>query len=369
LPGQLPCVQQILREPFVQKSNQQLAVWQKAFRKIGGDLVLSHQFNFHGKYGFILGDVAGHDIQSGYTASWFAGLVKGVWGQNSHPFDLLRYLNNLFDHDAEEEDKRFVCALVLLWDPVREQLHFSNAGIPGGILVKRETGETQPLKWTGVPIGMFPAMDMFDHDVLAFHPGDRLYIATDGVLEAIPSEIISGIGETKRNLTPQQALESIVDFVTRSIEISDDLTIAVFEAKALPPPENGFRRTIRSTLAEIDAVIQQIEGFLLQSGPDRFDYPMLSAAVREALTNAVEHGNQNKADLPVDIDVAMFTDRIQITISDCGGGFDLSSAKKRLQKAGDLRIHGRGLEMMERIATEVSYNGGGVRLSFGVREN
>ncbi|MBU3914027.1 response regulator, partial [bacterium] len=149
-------------EEAILNSNQQLAVWQKAFRKIGGDLVLSHQFNLHGRFGLILGDVAGHDIQSGYTASWFSGLVKGVWGQNSNPFDLLIYLNNLFAHNVEEENKRFVCSLALLWDSLRSKLYYANAGIPGGILINKDTGKAKMIEWTGVPIGMFPDMEMFD---------------------------------------------------------------------------------------------------------------------------------------------------------------------------------------------------------------
>ncbi|MBT6610888.1 MAG: SpoIIE family protein phosphatase [Deltaproteobacteria bacterium] len=348
----------------VQKSNQQLAVWQKAFRKIGGDLVLSHEFNFHGKYGFILGDVSGHDIQSGYTASWFAGLVKGVWGQYSNPYDLLCNLNSFFDHDADEEDKRFVCALILLWDPLRHKLYYANAGIPGGILVEKKTGQTTLIKWTGMPIGLFPEMDMFDHAEIDFLPGDRLYIATDGVLEAIPSEIISGIGESKSNQPPQQALDSIVDFVKRSIEVTDDLTIAVFEGHNFDEPQRGFRKTIKSTSAEIETVLKYIEQYINEHDLNKFGGGKISVAVREALINALEHGNGNVEEKSIDIDLEIFNNTIQVRVSDSGGGFDLNSEKKRLKEEGELRIHGRGIDMMETICQSVSFNGGGVCLEF-----
>ena len=348
----------------VQKSNQQLAVWQKAFRKIGGDLVLSQQFNYHGKYGFILGDVSGHDIQSGYTASWFAGLVKGVWGQYSNPFDLLRNLNSFFDHEADEEDKRFVCALVLLWDPLRHKLYYANAGIPGGILVEKKTGKAALLKWTGIPIGLFPEMDKFDHAEIDFVPGDRLYIATDGVLEAIPSEIISGIGETRSNQPPQKALESIVDFVKRSIEVTDDLTIAVFEGHHFDEPKRGFRKTIKSTAEEIESVLKKIEQYLIEHKLNRYDHVKISIAVREALINALEHGNCNVIEKPIDVDFEVFENMLQVRVSDSGGGFDLSSEKLRLKNEGELRIHGRGIEVIENICHAVSFNGGGVCLEF-----
>lgn len=348
----------------VDKSNQQLAVWQKAFRKIGGDLVLSHQFNLHGKYGFILGDVSGHDIQSGYTATWFAGLVKGVWGQYSNPLDLLRYLNSFLEGDTEEEDRRFVCALILLWDPLRHKLSYANAGIPGGILVKKDTGKATMIKWTGIPIGLFPEMDMFDHDEIDFDPGDRIYVATDGVLEAIPSEVISGIGETKSDEPPQQALESIVDFVTRSIEVTDDLTIAVFEGHHFKEPPIGFRRSIKSTHPEIESVLSQIETYLNETQQGRFDLTKVLLAAREALINALAHGNNNIPDKPIDIDLEVLDDTLQIRISDSGGGFDPMAEKQRLADEGDLRIHGRGIELMENICQSISYNGSGVCLEF-----
>jgi len=348
----------------IQNSNGQIAVWQKAFRKIGGDLILSRLFNMHGKFGFVLGDVAGHDIQSGYTASWFLGLLNGVWRQNSAPHHLLRYLNNFFDHSSEEEDKRFVCALSLLWDPLRQKLSYANAAIPGGILVRKETGKAELIKWTGIPIGMFPDMDMFDHDEIDFCPGDRLYIATDGVLEAIPSEIISGISETTSNQSAEQALESIVDFVSRSIEITDDLTIVVFEAKVPLVPENGFRLTINSSIDRIEEVIKQIESYCFENEISDIDISKVSMATREALSNAVEHGNQQKDHLPVYIDLDVQDKSLHIKISDCGSGFDLSNEKNRLEEEGELRIHGRGIEIMENVCKSIQYIDGGVHMEF-----
>ena len=69
-------------------------------------------------------------------------------------------------------------------------------------------------------------------------------------------------------------------------------------------------------------------------------------------------------ELPIDIDVELTRTSLQLKISDCGSGFDLSSEKERLEKEGDLRIHGRGIEMMENIASMVRYTGSGVYLEF-----
>jgi anti-sigma regulatory factor (Ser/Thr protein kinase) len=293
--------------------------------------------------------------------------VEGVWGQFSNPYKFLVNLNNRFAHDTEEENKRFVCSLVLLWDPLRKKLHFANAGIPGGILIKKDTGKSEFLDWKGVPIGMFPDMDMYDHGAFDFSAGDRLIVATDGVLEAIPREIISDLSESSLDKSAQQTLDVIVDFVTRSIEIVDDLTIAVFEAEIPKIPDDGYRQTIKSDFKSVDQAVARMQDFLEKNDADHFDWPMISVAIREALINAVEHGNKNDVNLPVDIDFELNDEKMTITVSDCGSGFDLSSEKKRLAKEGDLRIHGRGIEMMENIGSSVHFIGGGIRIVFGAK--
>jgi CheY-like chemotaxis protein/anti-sigma regulatory factor (Ser/Thr protein kinase) len=356
--------QQISIEECVQQSDNQLAIWQKPFRKIGGDLVLSHTFDLHGKFGFILADVAGHDIMSGYAASWFAGLVEGAWGNYSYPLDLLTYLNSLFAHDNSNEDKRFVCVLVLLWDRQRYKLHFANAGIPEGIMVKASSGNVETINWRGAPIGMFPESEMFDYGQIDFFPGDRLYMATDGILEAIPSKIIVNFGQEKRHQKPAVALASLVDFVTRSIEIRDDLTIALFEAHASAKPRHGLRLEIESTFQEVDKVMIELKHFMQYQINIKYDLEMVSLAIREALINAVEHGNQKKIKLPVDIDLDWIDPILEIRISDSGRGFDLMDVKKRLRKEGDMRIQGRGLEIIENIAHKVSFSGSGIKMEF-----
>lgn len=348
----------------IAKSDRQLAVWQKSFRKIGGDLILSHQFNYHGRFGLVLADVAGHDIKSGYTATWFSGLIKGIWEKNSNPLDLLMYLNKLFDHDTEEEDKRFVCALALLWDRMRSKLYFANAGIPGGLLVKKGSDTSEQLNWKGIPIGLFADVEMFDHGVFDFYPGDRLYIATDGVLEAIPNDVFQTISNNQSDQPVSEALDAIVDFTTRSIEVTDDLTIAAFEAQALPEITNGFRESIQSTFEDVDRLMKKTETFISSYPSAKFEWTLISVALREALLNALQHGNSNQSQAPIDIDVVIEGKILIVIISDTGSGFDFSGVKNQLAAEGTLRIHGRGLEIIENITHSLSYHGGGVKMEF-----
>lgn len=341
----------------------QLAVWQKAFRKIGGDLVLSHKFNLHGRFGLILADVSGHDIQSAYTASWFAGLVKGSWGRHQSPLELLVYLNGLFDADKLEEDKRYVCALALLWDPMEKRLSWANAGIPSGLMV-RHNGAREPLNWRGIPIGMFPELQMFDHGELVLESGDFLLVATDGILESVPGELIGQLSLSSPR--PQERLDQVVDFVVRSSEVTDDLTLAVFEPRQPPLPVGAHRNKMSSNLPSVYEEVKAIRAYLDGAHPKlALDWAMVSLAIKEALLNAVEHGNKYKEQLPVWVDVWVEGATLWVLVSDQGSGFDLSSEKRRLEQEGILRIQGRGIQLIEAIAQEVGFLGGSVKMSFG----
>ena len=344
-------------------SHGQISVWQKTFRKIGGDLVLCHRFNLHGRLGFIMADVSGHDLQSGYTANWFAGLVEGVWGNKSQPIELIQYLNQLFTHGYEEEDKRYVCALALLWDPLRGKLEYANAGIPGGILTKIDQDEVKFIDWKGPPIGMFDDDHYFDFGEIEFNAGDRLFIATDGVLENIPNDVIVSLSKDQKNT--QEALDRIVDFVLRSMEIKDDLTIAVFDPQKPPLLGNAYRNSISGEEASSGEELDRICSYIESASDRQYDWPMISVAIKEALLNAAEHGNKNHLALPIDIDVEI-TDRpsLKVTISDRGSGFDLSFEKKRIQSEGQLRIQGRGIEIMEHVADRVNFIGGSIEIEF-----
>ncbi len=351
----------------IERSQGQLAVWQKTFRKIGGDLVISHRFNRHGRFGLILADVSGHDIQSGYTAAWFAGLIKGVWAQKPDPLDLLRHLNSLSADHSEEEDKRYVCALALLWDPLRNKLKYANAGIPGGILTKKETSKVEFLNWKGVPVGMFPGEDLFEHGEIDFHPGDRLFLATDGVLEQIPEEVIASLSQVSGKLDAEKALEGMVDFILRSMQVSDDLTLAVFDPKWPELAPGAYRNSFSSDLEETYAEVQRMKAWLNGATPLDFDWPMTSVALKEALLNAVEHGNRNNPKKFVDVDAEILPTEpptLQIRVSDCGKGFDLRREKKRIAAEGQLRIQGRGLMLIEHIAQAVTFDGSTVLLHF-----
>lgn len=80
-------------------------------------------------------------------------------------------------------------------------------------------------------------------------------------------------------------------------------------------------------------------------------------ALAEGFTNAVRHAHEGKRpDLPVDIEVAVCTESVEIKIWDSGAAFDLEQKIKDMSEKIDPESPGgRGLKLMKDIADSLSY--------------
>ena len=80
-------------------------------------------------------------------------------------------------------------------------------------------------------------------------------------------------------------------------------------------------------------------------------------ALAEGFTNAVRHAHNGKpADLPVDIQVSVFDEFVEIKIWDWGDPFDLEAKIKNISQTVDLAASGgRGLKLMKDIGDSLGY--------------
>ena len=80
------------------------------------------------------------------------------------------------------------------------------------------------------------------------------------------------------------------------------------------------------------------------------------AAVREAVTNAVIHGNREEPGTHVEVAYELGEDRIRITVKDQGNGFDPDSLPDPVSKEHLMDASGRGVFLMQQLMDEVSYS-------------
>ena len=150
----------------------------------------------------------------------------------------------------------------------------------------------------------------------------------------------------------------------RAIPREDDLTIAVLEADDIHLGDGTYRFSMKSTYEEIDNVMSPIDAFLENQIAGKLDTILTSTAIREALLNAVEHGNKKIMDRFVDIELIPLPGKLEVIISDEGPGFDYNLYKKQVLKHKDDAIQGRGLFALEKVVSRLDVQGGSVKLTF-----
>jgi serine/threonine-protein kinase RsbW len=115
--------------------------------------------------------------------------------------------------------------------------------------------------------------------------------------------------------------------------------------------------TFSSTLANIDRTIERIKDFLASRHIEYNRFELLFI-LREALNNAVIHGNASNSALRVHCTLSIAADTLAITVTDQGQGFDWQRQimKKPVSTA---TTSGRGLNVMEGYGYAIRFNDAG----------
>ena len=122
----------------------------------------------------------------------------------------------------------------------------------------------------------------------------------------------------------------------------------------------SFHREICSRFSEIDSLCKEVMSFLEQKHLQAcFN---LELAVREAVNNAILHGNRGDEAKKVKLDFSIGRKWIRIAISDEGRGFDWRRAR-RLPLPDHTAVNGRGLHIASLCAAKVTHNRLGNRVT------
>lgn len=81
----------------------------------------------------------------------------------------------------------------------------------------------------------------------------------------------------------------------------------------------------------------------------------MDIAVREAVTNAIKHGNELDPEKKVEIALKIGADAIDIVVEDEGGGFDPSAVEDPLAPDNLLKTQGRGIFYMRKFMDKIEY--------------
>jgi anti-sigma regulatory factor (Ser/Thr protein kinase) len=227
-----------------------------------------------------------------------------------------------------------------------------------------------------MPLGLMPGMAYEEKEAI-LQPGDSVLLHSDGVVEAHdPDREMFGFPRLKETMAAGPSGQNLIDFVLSElaeftgpgIEQEDDITMMTLERAAGPgdasaaangevldqfelPSEEGNER---QAMARIE---RAVAGVGLE--PARLE--KLKTAVAEATMNAMEHGNEYRADRPVSIRVLHSPDSLRVQVTDHGSAGDEQDTETPDLEAkldGRQRTRGWGLFLIKEMVDEAQVLGG-----------
>jgi serine/threonine-protein kinase RsbW len=113
--------------------------------------------------------------------------------------------------------------------------------------------------------------------------------------------------------------------------------------------------SISSKIEAIDEAVQKATAFAGEAGFADDALFGVDMAVREALANAVKHGNKLDASKNVEITLISSDNAMEILIRDYGEGFDASQVPDPTNPENLLKASGRGILFMHNFVDKVEW--------------
>ena len=119
-------------------------------------------------------------------------------------------------------------------------------------------------------------------------------------------------------------------------------------------------RSFPSQVQVISQFVDQLMRFILHFRSADGSEVDIEIALREALANAVVHGNRENPNKRVYVECHGYTDgEVSITVRDEGRGFDSNTVPDPTTPERRLFEHGRGIYLMKALMDEVSFEESG----------
>ena len=159
------------------------AVYQPS-EELSGDLYAWHRIG-EDRYGVAVIDAMGHGISSSLVCMFIASLLKDAMLKLAEPELVIREMNRRalqlkFD---DQLIQYYFTAIYMVVDVGKGSVEYVNAGHPPGLLL-REGRQAGLLSGGSAAIGLFEDIAI-ETQTMDIHPGDRLVLMTDGLLEAV----------------------------------------------------------------------------------------------------------------------------------------------------------------------------------------
>jgi serine/threonine-protein kinase RsbW len=132
---------------------------------------------------------------------------------------------------------------------------------------------------------------------------------------------------------------------------------AIPARKAAPSvTEQTTRLVLPSHIEAVADAAAAVTDFVKSCGLDEQAAFGIDMALREAVTNAMVHGNQEDEDKSVEVIFSCLEDGLEIEVRDQGEGFDPATVPDPTEPANVLKPSGRGIFLMRTFMDQVEWS-------------
>ena len=336
-----------------------------AAKEVGGDFYDFYKIN-DTTVAFLAADVSGKGIPAAMFMMTAKTIIKDLAESGMAVNDIFTKANEKLCES--NESGMFVTAWMGILDLTTGNLQFANAG-HNPPLIKRANGEFEYLKTRAGFV--LAGMDGVRYRMgeLTLHPGDRMFLYTDGVTEATNKDNqLYGeerlISFMNRNSTVEAtallpALKGDIDSFVGEAPQFDDITMLMFDYKSKGEDEHMLTKTFPAKTDALSDVLGFVDE-MLQS----YDCPMkiqmgICIAIEEVFVN-VAHYAYGGGDGDVTLGIGFDEETRNITFAMADGGVPFDPLKKPdpdiTLSAEEREIGGLGIFITKKTMDSVTYS-------------
>ena len=327
-------------------------------KSVGGDL---YDFQLRdNRLFFCIGDVSGKGMPAALLMAMMRTMFRIEARRTDKASDIIGTLNN--NLSEENTQGYFLTMFVGILDLATGHMDYCNAGHETPLV----SGKPLPIK-RNKPVGALSDWQ-YEGQETDLHPGDTLFLYTDGLSEArnqagklFGRAHVAQLVEGQTYDTPRQLVELMAQEMYRyaaGAEQSDDITLLAIKWKPRQGEAEGghdgpLSLTLTPSMDEIDRLKPFITEAATQAGIGAKEVKRLRAAVEEALANVINYSGATAVTLQAE----QAGGQLIVTIDDDGLPFDPTQAS-----ATDLSVPtdqrppgGMGLHMIKRMTDGQSY--------------
>ena len=317
--------------------------------------------------GLVIADVSGKGVPAALNMFKAKVLLKGISSYANNPAHALKLLNDSFI------DNNKLDMFVTIWFGIIElstgKLEFSNAGHEDAIICNKKNFFEVFKTKHGLPIGAFKN-SKYDNYKISLNKGDKLFLYTDGVLDAVNNQNrqygifnllkLLNMNKNKNAKEIIKTVKSDLDTFSKNSSQFDDITMLCFELNKEKEEKNmNYKKIFKADINEVNNVFEFFEKNM-KGIVEIGDAKKCFIVVDEVFSNIVKYGfndNSNDNYISVELNIDLNKKNIKIIFEDNGIKFNpLESNDPDINlSVGDRNEGGLGIFIVKKMMDKVSY--------------